>query len=120
MPLGLSHQAPSHTRNRQPCQGQVTTSLVMSPPEREAPMCGQVSSMARYWPPRLNTATMRPLTAKASPRPGAIEPTLATVVKSLMRQGSEVRGQRSEVRGQRSEVRLLIPDSWSKRQLYNA
>jgi hypothetical protein len=44
--FGLSHQAPSQSRNRQACHGQVTTPSRSGPVPSEAPMCGQRSSIA--------------------------------------------------------------------------
>jgi hypothetical protein len=47
---GLSHQVPSHTRNRHACQGQATTPSYTSPAPSDAPMCGHKSSIAEYLP----------------------------------------------------------------------
>src|SRR6478736_5448321 len=47
-------------------------------------MCGQKSSIAEYFPPSLNTATIRPFTANACPCPSGMSPTFATVTKSLI------------------------------------
>ena len=44
--FGLSHQAPSQSRNRQACHGQVTTPSRSGPVPSDAPMCGQRSSIA--------------------------------------------------------------------------
>jgi hypothetical protein len=44
--FSLSHQAPSQTRNRQACHGQVTTPSTNGPEASEAPMWGQRSSIA--------------------------------------------------------------------------
>src|SRR5262249_55272051 len=99
---------PSWMQNRQACQGQVTMPPSRYPPASEAPMCGQKSSIAENSPSSLNTATIRPLTAKARPSPAGISLNLATATKSVMSRTGRLHYDRWEVAEFYTGSRLVI------------
>jgi hypothetical protein len=76
---GLSAQVPSASRNRQPCQKQVTTPFSTAPSLNEAPMCGHTSSMAKNCPFWRNRAISLLPTSTALACPSARSLTRATV-----------------------------------------
>lgn len=63
---------PLRMSKRKPCAGQLIMCSTQGPPAMEAPACGQLFSMAKNWPPTLNTIADGPSCRKTSLRaPGA-------------------------------------------------